>query len=525
MIDRLARLYDNATGVVLITALLLGILLGGLFAFDPQPAAEQHAAENADPPTPTSLPPTPVSINVPAEPPAAEIADAAGESNSGPAEDFITAAALQNGWNWRSPETLTGRQHILADGTIVLEAESGAVYFINPDGSPRASLAGGLNEGEERIAWSNYYFDDMSVLNITAERVFAIHPDLGLRWEFPVEITSEEYWPQYYPGDNFRLIVDTANNMYAFTLEDGLLWTYSLDGVPNGEYLTVATGSGGVFYAAEAGGNLFAFDRNGVKWSFDPGENLRAASDPVVGADGRVYYVITSGTFGTLISLGPDGSERWRTRLDTFRFYEAPSISAGGVYVYVDEDFVAVESGRLTALDFPYTVDAIYSGEDGYDYLITGHHIIRWRIGPDGFEQLNDIVVNLENFGGFFAPFLHIHPDGLIEFRLFTDRESQLVWIDSNTAAVEVHSIPYSQILFRTRTGEIEFTRCDADADSSSISCAKNIPGLEDSVWSLTIDGIFSPTPGFSPAINYIDGRLYIMPDPLNLYAFDLEIP
>ena len=522
---KVTHIYDNYTGAFLATALFAGILLGGLVAYDPQLAAENAAEASAGTPTPTALPPTPVSINIPTGTPAAENPAGTQEASAGPADDFTAASALPNGWGWRAPEALFGQIRILADKTIVLPGESGAVYFLNPDGSPRGKIENQFNESEKHIEWSDFFFDDMTVLSITSERVFAVHPDLGLRWEFPVIVTSDEYWPQFYSGVDFWLVVDTANMLYALTPEEGLLWSYTLDGVPNNEFLSVAGGANGVFYASEAGGNLYAFNRDGVLWSFDPGENLRSATDPVVGPDGRIYYVVTSGTFGILVSIGQDGVEQWRTRLETFRFYQPPAFSAGGVYAYIDEDFVSMQTGQLASVEFPFNVDAVYPGEDGFDYLITGHHIIRWQIGPEGFEQLKDIVVNIENFGGFFTPFLHIHPDGLIEFNIFGESGAQLIWINSNTDAVETNLIPHSHILFQTQPGSAEYARCEADAETGNINCSKSIPGVADPIWSLAIDGIYSPTPGFLPVVNYTDGRLFVMPDPFKLFAFDLEIP
>ncbi len=526
MKEKIRQFYDNHTGLFLVVILAAGLLFGGLLAYDPA-LTPQNGPANVIP-TPTRVPPTPVSINIPTQTP---ISDSTGSppAPNEPADGFNPATPLPNGWVWRAPEKLVGRPQILSDGTAGFTGESGTFYFVNADGSPRTMVAypfkdDAVIEKQDILEGRTFFLDDLTVVQVTGNRVFAVHPESGMRSEFEISLDSPGYFTNLFQSSDVWLIADAAFNIYAFTPVEGLLWTFPLDGVPNDEYFIAAVSDENVFYLADSR-NLHAFGRDGLLWTFSPGENLHVSSDPQIGPDGNIYLVLSGGMSGILVSVTPEGEERWRTRLETHRFNISPSFSAGKDYVFIDKDFISLSDGQLRVIDFPFTVDNIFAGEDGFDYLITGLHIIRWRIGPDGFEQLKDITVNMEGFNNFFRPFLHIHPDGLIEFTVYSGRESQLVWIDTITDGIRVFPVPLTQFHFSTNRGEVEYLRCDPDIETGDISCARNIPGMDEPVWTLKIDGIYSPVSGHNFYINYLNGRLYMQPDPLSFYAFDLEIP
>ena len=512
------RFYENYTGLFHTLVVITGLLIGGLIAFDPALHAGPSEEQSDTTPTATPLPPTPVSIQIPTPMSTTDNAETADELTA-------DAVLLDNGWLWKAPEALSGRIQTLSDGMLSLQAESGTVYLLTSGGGLDAVVLPPFEISADDPEPRSLVFNDKTIVFLHQDFLRAVHPTDGVQWEIELSIDQDNNLTQFFQGESFTVAFDTAQSLHAFSAQDGLLWSYKIDGTPNSDFYNPIFVENDIFVFSERGGSLYAFSREGQRWSYSPGENLRSTTDPVFGPDGNLYYVVSGGTTGVLLSITPEGQENWRTRLDTFQIYSQPAFTAGGAYIFVEDDFVSLDNGTLLDLEIPYDVNGFYTGADGFDYLITGQHIMRWQIGPDGYEELLDVPINTDGFNRFFAPFLHIYDNGLIEFSMFTNRGGELFWINPADDTVESIVFSFEQLRFSTQQDSPEYVRCDPDAETGSIRCAKNIPGSPEPIWSLDIEGIFTPTPGFQPFARYINGQLFIAPDPQTLYALDLDIP
>ncbi len=446
--------------------------------------------------------------------------------------DSTGATALPNGWYWRAPELLVNYPELLPDGTLPLLLEDGSVYFLAPDGSLSGSMQLPQFQGpDEFFQMPVFFYEDQIVVAILLDRVYAVQPEVGQLWEFPVEVVefadefSEFLILQHYSAGAVEYLLDSSLTLHAYTPADGLLWQYSLEAGLRDDFSSPAVTDDGRLYIVDAGGTLHAFDETGPAWTFHPGGSLRGASDARLGPDGNLYYVSTSGTSGFLEAVTPDGEHLWHTELNTFRFYSSPEFVSGGAYIRVTDDFMDAATGEIIPITFPFQVAEFIEGDDGGSYLRTGSHIIRWEIGPEGYQEIRSYTVNMEGTNGFSATSVRVYPNSVIEVQIFEQDTTRMIWVDPDSGEIRSFERPWSSIGFWT--GEIgpEHVYCDQDLDAIELTCFKEIPGSAEPVWSLTIEGIDGVVAGFPPPIVYQDGRLYIVAGGVNVYMFEVEIP
>lgn len=443
-------------------------------------------------------------------------------------EQGETAAAtvLENGWFWPAPARILNVPYPLSDGTLPIFLETGAVHFLNPDGTKAGELI--LPEfGEEDLAHNIPvdFSEGQIAVSILEDRVYAAQAGAGQIWEFPVELNLQaEVLPHYISGD-LHLLMDQNQVFYAYTASEGLLWQTTLDAPLRDEFSFPATDGEGKAYIADAAGSVYAFDASGLLWTYTAETGRRTTTDVVIGPDGNLYFVTAAFSNGFLVSLTPEGQERWVAELETFRFTNEPEFSATGEFVRVAESFVETKTGVVRPVEFPFEVTDFIEGEDGRDYLLTGSHLIQWELGPDGYQEIRDTTVNLGETSRFFRPFAQVYASGLVEFEVFRQNSITLIWVDPVSGETRSFERPWSQILLSSGTGEPEHIYCDQDLEAGLLSCKKFVPGSAETVWQLEIEGIEGGVAGFPPAAYYLDGRLHLIAGGQILYVFEVEIP
>jgi hypothetical protein len=442
------------------------------------------------------------------------------------------ASPIPNGWYWRAPAPIINYPALLSDGLLPLLLEGGRVFFLAPDGA----LAGEMQLPEYRgpnefFDLPVYFHENRTVVVLLPDRIYAMQPEAGQLWEFPIVI-ADPSGDQFdgiglhtYSSGDLEFLWDSSLTLSAYTPEEGLLWQQTLEAGLRDDFSGPAVTDTGRLYIADSAGALYAFDASGIAWTYHPEGNLRGASDPRIGPDGNLYYVLTNGTAGFLEAVSPDGQPIFRVQLTTFQFYTSPQFVAGGQFIRVDDDFVDAAAGALRPLEFPFEVAQFIEGEDGASYVHTGSHIIRWQIGPDGYEELRSYPVNMEGTNQFIQPFIRVYPDGFIEVQIFDQNAPRYLWVDPETGEIRSFERLWASIGFGT--GEIgpEYVHCDQDLEALELTCVKEVPGSAGPVWSLTIQGIDGTVSGFPPPIVYRDGRMYILAGGENLYMIEVEIP
>ncbi|HNB52193.1 MAG TPA: PQQ-binding-like beta-propeller repeat protein [Anaerolineales bacterium] len=447
------------------------------------------------------------------------------EPLTGPTPAFGGLTALENGWRFTAPEKIVFGPEVLSNGIVNLVGESGTVFRLNPDGTAREAISLPNFAYDPSLFYIPINFYDDGTITVRApDKIYAVNADGTVRWEIPLNLSSEgSILPEAHLGDLF-LQLDSTNTLFGYTLADGLLWQYPFENSFRDDFYAPAM-SGTEAYFIDKAGILYAFSREGLVWSYEPGERLKAASSPVLGPDGTLYYVLTSGTKGFLQALSPTGEPLWQTELATPSFYNSPDYTVGGTYIFVKDELIRADTGERAAIEFPYKVDAFIRGEDEADYLLTGSNVIRWQVGANGFESLHTSSFNAEGLTSFTAPRVRVYSSQITEMEYFTEKGPYLVWLNPDGEVMNVFQLDWNIIRVNLQQpGETSLTLCEQHLIENQLECKKYVAGTPDPIWDTIIEGIsgsFDPFMGF----RFMNGQLYVLTDEVNLYVLTLAVP
>ena len=446
------------------------------------------------------------------------------EPISGPTPAFGGLTQLDNGWLFTAPEKIVIGPEVLSNGVVNLVGETGTVYRLNPDGSPREELTlPAFDYDPESFYMPISFYDDGTITLRAPDKIYTVNPDGTIRWEIPITLSVEGSTPFVTSFGDIFLQLDSTRTLYAYTLADGLLWQYTFE---NGfrEDFSPAVDDNQVYYVDNAG-TLYAFSRDGLAWTYDPEEGLKAASAAILAPDGNLYYILTNSAIAHLQSLTPAGEPRWRTTLNTFRFFTLPDYSVGGQYIYVSEDLVRADTGELAPVEFPYEVETFIRGEDGFDYLLTGDNVIRWQMGPEGFESLNTVRFNAEGLEAFFASSVRVYPSQITQMEYLTQNGAYLVWLNPDGEVMNALQLDWNLVRINSqRSVEVSLTVCEQHLIEKQLYYKKYVTGNQDPIWETTIEGI---TGSFNPFFGLLfrSGQMYLLTEEMNLYVLNMEIP
>ncbi|NUM45492.1 MAG: PQQ-binding-like beta-propeller repeat protein, partial [Anaerolineales bacterium] len=447
------------------------------------------------------------------------------EPLTGPTPAFGGLTQLENGWLFTAPEKIVIGPEVLSNGIINLVGESATVYRLNPDGSAREVLT--LPEftyDPESFYTPLSFYDDGTITVRTLDKLYAVNPDGTMRWEIPITLSAEgPYLPETTLGDLF-LQLDSTNTLHAYTLADGERWQYPFANGFREDFFAPAVDETHAYYVDSAG-IVYAFTREGLTWNYTPEERLKAASAPILTPDGNLYYVLTNNSKGFLQALTLTGEPRWQTELTTFSFYTLPDYSVGAQYIFVKDNLVRADTGELAPFEFPYEVDAFIRGEDGFDYLLTGDNVIRWQVGPAGFESLHTSRFNAEGLSTFSDPRVRVYPSQITEMEYFTQNGPYMVWLNPDGELMNAFALDWNAVrLNLQQEGETSLTQCQQSLIEEILECQKYVAGTQDPVWETVVEGISG---SFNPFFGLViqNGQIYILTDEVNLYVLALEIP
>lgn len=158
---------------------------------------------------------------------------------------------------------------------------------------------------------------------------------------------ADSPWPVFH--GNSKL---TGQSKYDTSKVDGTIkWRFKTDG---GMEASPVIGKEGTIYVSDEKCNLYAVNPDGTqKWKFKGGEPVYSKewnnyncsqATPAVASDGTIYYLTMSGYF---YAINPDGTEKWRFPMFTFKnIWSSPAIAADGTIYFASEAYPPRESGK-----------------------------------------------------------------------------------------------------------------------------------------------------------------------------------
>ncbi|MGI8423514.1 MAG: PQQ-binding-like beta-propeller repeat protein [Chloroflexota bacterium] len=223
----------------------------------------------------------------------------------------------------------------------------------------------------------------------------AIGPrQLTLRW-YVSTAADVDGAPAIAP-DGTVYVASTNGTIYGLSADGGQRWSISAGASVLG---SVALGPEGRLYVGDSRGRFRAIQQvdGTVLWSLDGYGAIR--STPAVATDGRIYFGTDA---GELVSLEPDGRERFRLRAE-LDVTGAPAIGPEGDLIWGSRDGKLRRAstggdGSWTAvLDGPILSAPVLSAEGSTVYVGSGQSVlavdrasggVRWRVGAGA-----DVVV------------------------------------------------------------------------------------------------------------------------------------
>lgn len=419
-----------------------------------------------------------------------------------------------------------GRLYIATrSGTIfAIDEQPASVQALESSGTSRAAQAG--QAGIPGLLWTHdlgenvnlnarnglFYRHDPNrseVINVYIfsddDRVFAINPQGQRLYEarLPVGFLQPEpgrdgYFPPFIMQDGTIIIVGQENLIYALNPKGDVAWEHSLDAGP----YRWSRAADEVFITDSQAG-LYVFDSQGLKWKFRSDAGQRSASGAVKAPDGRVYYTVTPSSKGVVQAVSPDGKGLWATEVKTGSFYHTPQVSSAGDKVFLRDDVIDAETGQLLVMNTPLQVDEYVIGEDGKLYLRSGHTVIEWQYGQDGFEIVNTISWNHSQFSG--QPFsTWVSAGGLVGMSY---RGAQ-VWVNPDGEVIAVIRYPSSgRTLQKVDIDARLVTECDRQV-SRILRCSAFEFGSSQAVWEVEVEDV--PKFDFWNSI-WTDEHLYVL--------------
>ena len=225
---------------------------------------------------------------------------------------------------------------IAEDGTIYFGDMSGWLYAINPNGTLKWKyktddyILSSPAIGSDGIIYCISTYNSDGVL-------YAFYPNGTLKWKKD----DVNRYTDVSIDDNGSIYYVSWDNIYSINADGSLRWS-----TPVEHGITPAISNDGIIYIGfecslptVKNRTLKALNsENGdLLWCFEPGDkNYIYISPPAISADGILYFITTwrDEEGGDLISLNPDGTERWRELLSDSLVKSAPAIGEDGT-VYV----------------------------------------------------------------------------------------------------------------------------------------------------------------------------------------------
>ena len=272
-----------------------------------------------------------------------------------------------NNWIWSTPS-------IDKDGTIYIGTYGAKLYAINLDGTLKWKFSAGNSISSSPVIGENrtVYFGTMGFPE-NGCRIYAVSTNGTEKWHFNTgyKIVSDpaiaddgtiyigsgdSYLYAIYPNGTLRwrfktgdyikshpsiaedgtIIFDSFDNyLYALFPNGTMKWKLQIDSSGGG---STSIGPDGTLF--KGGNSFYAINTNGsIKWIFNIGnDNWIGHSSPALSADGIIYIGthIGSGSWGEIITINPDGTERWRKKIADEWVDSSPCIGEDGtVYIGV----------------------------------------------------------------------------------------------------------------------------------------------------------------------------------------------
>jgi peptide/nickel transport system permease protein len=288
-------------------------------------------------------------------------------------------------------------------------------------------------------------------------------------------------------SDGSYLVVSKENTVYGLDGEGTKTWEVALEGIPAG----MLERRRDLVYLADTTGNLYTFGPEGLVWQLKPDGATKAVNRPTVGPDGSLYYVVLINQRAYVQQVLPDGTPGWQAAVKTGFFTYDLQINATGTLLFLRDDIFDVQTGTRLEAKPPIRVDEYIMGEDGLNYLRSGHVVSQWELSEDGIKIVKSALWNYQHMGS--APFMSFVTSQKVIWLYYG---LSIVWLDLDGNILNTIELDYTGVQ-RWDRENTRYYSCSHAQPTDVLHCVIFAAGSTGPAWELDVNGMAGTTGGW----------------------------
>jgi len=340
--------------------------------------------------------------------------------------------------------------------------------------------------------------------------------DPSIIWEFFDE-SGFSGGPALSINQDQLYLVSQAGNVYASDLNGNSIWQVQLS---SGGIGTPALDKSGNLLIADRSGGLTKLTPQGkIIWHYQSEAADRSHSGPLVGPNGTIYYTVGTSVQGYVQAVSPSGEGLWVIQANTPLFFETPHPSSDSEYVYLKNDIFSTEDGDLIEYEFDLDVRRFFSGQDGLNYLLTGHKIIQWEINDNVIEIIDIAEWDSSSINEVFTPSnVGVNEEG-VSWQLYTTPGGNTLfsWVSHDDQSLGTSEVSISSGTLVAMQSDLSAFVCGGGSfNPSSTDCVYLNPASNDPLWKFHL-GNYGPVAGGV----VVDNRYFVTTE--DGYVFEIN--
>jgi peptide/nickel transport system permease protein len=289
---------------------------------------------------------------------------------------------------------------------------------------------------DEQITYGPVVGDDGSIFVSTRnDDLVILNPDGTLRSQKPIykpwlifNDNRNSYQEVVYPflsGGKNLIAISDENTVYGIDEQGELAWEEALQN-PLGR--TPTWQSADSFYLVDSKSVLYAFDPDGLKWTYAPPAGMTPGNGIPIGPDGTVFYSYNDHQSGYITAISPVGLALWTASISSNAFNDFLQLSPDGKLLNLKNEIYQTTSGAKLNLDFTLRVDRLFFGEDGKYYFVSDQTAYQWKDGPEGVE-----ITATAPFSAYltapYPPYIRVSKQGIMWIYLPSSTRTSIVFL------------------------------------------------------------------------------------------------
>jgi ABC-type dipeptide/oligopeptide/nickel transport system permease subunit len=362
-----------------------------------------------------------------------------------------------------------------------------------------------------------------------------ISPVGGHLWAAELRDSQATYWSSdsgpkdpavrwVYTGEQNFIggpVIDRDGNLY-ITGKNGKLISLDSTGVERWQADLPADPVGwpalspdGEVVVADVTANLYAFSPQGeLLWTYQSDPPDAGLSSPIVGPTGIIYYSIKN----FIVAVSPQGERLWQIRIPTYSYTSAlPRLSPKGDLLFFENVVIEADTGVTLLVQDMEPMNKFLIGADGSVYFRTSEKFYEWSLTKTSAVMVQQAQIDPRVLG---TSYRFPYDSGISPARhpwlLYSSgfEYPRMVWFDPKGQSPQVADFPYrpSRLIGMDVDG-IAYT-CGILRQRDPVECRAVRLETATVIWKSALDTIALPVGG-----SLAEGTLYVVSGENKVFA------